>query len=344
MTTRIVFAPNWIGDAVMALPAIADIRRQDGDGRLIVAARPGVADLMRVVPGIDGFVVLQGSAGFGTIRHHRLNVAALRDVRADVAVLLPNSAHAAVLAWRAGIAGRWGYRRDFRSPLLTRAVPKPGRGIHQVDAYRHLVSALGFANGPREPKLEAPAAAIAEARAALGAAGWSGARPLVGIAPGAAYGGAKRWPAERFARLIAGLTEQAGARCVLVGSAADSSVAAAVEAAIGSAGVVPPGARAINLVGRTGLPLLCGVLSLSAAFVSNDSGAMHLAAALGVPLVALFGPTDERATSPVGLKPAVLMTAPAWCRPCMLRECPLDHRCMTGIEPAAIVRAVKEWI
>jgi heptosyltransferase-2 len=118
----------------------------------------------------------------------------------------------------------------------------------------------------------------------------------------------------------------------------------AIEAELGKINRRSPPGAFINLVGRTDLAQLSGVLALGAAFVSNDSGAMHLAAALGVPVVALFGPTDERATSPVGRRAARVLTSPAWCRPCMLRECPLDHRCLSDIMVETVVRAVKELL
>jgi len=340
--STIVFAPNWLGDAVMALPAIADIRRQTGSGPLIVAARPGVAGLMPLVAGIDDVVTLAGTDGLAAVRHLGQDVAAIRASKADVAILLPNSMHVAVMAHRAGIAQRWGYARDFRRMFLSRAVARPPANLHQVDYYRHLVAALGFPNGSREPALAVPDSDVQLARLSLGNAGWTGDRRLVGLAPGAAYGGAKRWPAERFAGVIAALTRDANLACVLVGGAADSTTAVEIEAELDK--IIPTRAPGvvINLVGRTDLAQLCGVLAVTAAFVSNDSGAMHLAAAVGVPVVALFGPTNEKATSPVGRRATAVLTAPAWCRPCMLRECPLDHRCLSGLTVDRVVGAVKE--
>jgi len=340
----IVFSPNWLGDAVMALPAIADIRRQAGSGRLLVAARTAVAGLMGLVYGADAVVTLAGTGSFAPVRRLGQDIRAIRASGADVAILLPNSMHVAVLAARAGIAERWGYARDVRRMFLSRAVARPQADLHQVDSYRHLVAALGFGNGSREPELTVPADAMESARRLLAECGWAGDRRLVGIAPGAAYGGAKRWPPERFAGVIAALTEDHGLTCVLVGGGADSTTQMAIEAELGRIRRRPSPGAVINLVGRTDLPQLCGVLALGAAFVSNDSGAMHLAAALGVPVVALFGPTNERATSPVGRRATAVLTSPAWCRPCMLRECPLDHRCLSGITVDTVVGAVRELL
>jgi len=338
--TYLVFAPNWIGDAVMALPALADIRRRDADAQLVVAARPGVADVMSLAPGVDRVIYLSGDTRFGGIRGVAGDVAAIRTASADTAILFPNSARSAVLARRAGIGERWGYRTDLRRLLLTRAIRKPSGAVHQVDYYRQLTAALGFPNAGREPHLEAPPAAIASARDLLARSGWDGVRRLVGIGPGAAYGGAKRWPPDRFAAVIQNLTHGRGALCVVVGSQADRPTVRAIDAALRAGGAARPATTMLDLAGQTDIATLCGVLSLASAFVSNDSGAMHLAVALGVPVVAMFGPTDDRATSPAGARPATILTARAWCRPCMLRECPLDHRCMTGIGAAEVVGAV----
>ena len=337
--TTLVLAPNWLGDAVMALPSIADIRRHPDTDRLVVAARPGVAGLLTLVPGIDASVTLD-CAGIASIGRFAADARTLRETGADVAILLPNAIHAALLTARAGIPRRAGYSRDLRRLLLTQAVAPPPRPVHQIDEYRHLVRALGYANGPREPYIEASATVEQEGRRLLAAAGWNPEHRLIGFGPGAAYGGAKRWPADRYAAVIASLIGSPRAACVLLGSDADRPAACAIEAELGRIGVRAASAPVIDLTGQTSLAQLAGVLVCCASFVSNDSGAMHLAAALGVPVVAVFGPTDDRGTAPVGRSKTTMLTAPAWCRPCMLRECPLDHRCMTGIGADRVLNAI----
>jgi lipopolysaccharide heptosyltransferase II len=324
----VILAPNWLGDAVMALPAIAAARGALRDASIAVAARPSVAPLFRMVAGVDETIVLE------TGRE-------LDGGRFDAALLLPNSFHAAWLAARARIPERWGYRADWRGPLLTRGFAPPAR-VHQVEYYRRLAQSLGFSDGPIEPTLDAPGSARDAASSLLRRHGWDGGRRLVAMAPGAAYGGAKRWPASSFAELATMLAAD-GLACVLVGSAADEPVADEVIAATRRGPAGGSGGRndaIINLVGRTDLVTLAGVLATCRALVTNDSGAMHLAAALGVPVTAVFGPTDERATGPVGEAHAVV-TGPAWCRPCLLRECPLDHRCMRGIGVAPVAAAAR---
>jgi hypothetical protein len=175
----VVFAPNWLGDAVMALPAIADVGRALPAGALTIAARPTIAPLFGLLPAM-GDVVLLTKKGPETRSPM------------STAILLPNSFQSALAAWRAGIAERWGYRTDWRRALLTRAIEAP-TGLHQVEYYRHLVRALGFANGPSEPHI--PLSNERESGAEqLRGVGWDGVEPLLAIAPGAACGGSKRWP------------------------------------------------------------------------------------------------------------------------------------------------------
>jgi heptosyltransferase-2 len=319
----LIFAPNWLGDAVMALPAIADVRRGSPHATIVVAARKSVAPLFGMVRDVDEVIPLGSlTESIGT--------------DADVAILLPNSLRVAVVAARAGIPERWGYRTDWRGMLLTRAIDRAPAGVHQIDYYRHLVRALGFPGGPDAPHLEVPTEIRAAAAHTLTQAGWDGRTPLVALAPGAAYGGAKRWPPESFAALARALAGDAIGP-VLIGSAADVPGGRAVESAFGDQALM------LNLIGRTDIPTLAGVLAAARALVANDSGALHLAAAVGTPVTAMFGPTDDRVTSPRSARAsppaAVVLTHPVWCRPCGLRECPLDHACMRGIGVAAAVDA-----
>jgi lipopolysaccharide heptosyltransferase II len=314
----VVFAPNWLGDAVMALPAIADVVRGSRGTPVDVAARASVAPLFPLVAGVGEVVTLRRRRALTT------DVARLRD-RYHTALVLPNSFQSAFAIWRAGIPERWGYRGDFRGPLLTRAIDKPKRG-HQAAYYQNLTSALGFERGPLEPRIEVSEPLRKAGAELLISAGWDGRTSLMALAPGAAYGGAKRWPAQSFAELAHRLAKN-GVITALVGSAGDR---AAGE---------PYPFSAINLIGRTDLPTLAGVLSNCRGLISNDSGAMHFAAALSVRVTAMFGPTEEWATRPLGRIEPTILIHDVWCRPCMLRECPLDHRCMRGITVDAVLAA-----
>jgi heptosyltransferase-2 len=325
----VVVAPNWLGDAIMALPAIADVARARPRWTIAVAARASIAPLYSMVPAVSAVVALPSGE-----ERWRAAARRLRGYSFDAALLLPNSFESALAVWRAGIAERWGYRREWRGPLLTHPVA-PLAGGHQAEYYQQLTSALGFPPGDLEPRLALPPDRRQEAARILMDAGWDGKGPLVAVAPGAAYGGAKRWPLESFADLARRLVAD-GVTVVLVGNAADRDAIGDLEPLAGRHD------RVVNLLGKTDLPSLAGVLSHCRGLVSNDSGAMHVGAALGVRVTALFGPTDERATRPLGPTPPILLTHDVWCRPCLLRECPVDHRCMRGIGVGAVLAAVNQ--
>jgi heptosyltransferase-2 len=334
----LVLAPNWLGDAVMALPAIADVRRAVPSGRLVIAARRSVADVFRMVPFVNDVLTLQWDGRWWRRQAFDTDVNALREVGADAALVLPNSFASAWLVRQAGVPERWGYRSDLRGRLLSRAVRVPRRSVHQGAYYQHLTRELGFVNGPLEPELTVPDAALVAARRQLLDHGWNGARALVALAPGAAYGTAKRWIPAHAARLISDLVRQRRATCVLVGSRADAPTMKQIQDGLDE----DVRHEVIDLTGETTLEGLAAVMRLAQACVSNDSGAMHLAAAVGTPLVALFGPTREYETAPLTQAGgrAEVLTNPVWCRPCMLRECPIDHRCMKGIDPSRVFGAV----
>ena len=337
MAQRIVVRlPNWLGDIVMAMPALVAIRRHFVGAALAVAAPSAFAGLCRAMTGVDEVIGLDGRG----VRALAAHAEALRAGRFDTAILLTNSFVTALAVRRAGIPERWGVRRDFRGPLLTRGVrrPRPAERHHSL-YYVALVHALGIRSPPEHLVLRTDAAARDAARALLVARGWNATDPLVALAPGAAYGGAKRWPAEHAAAAIAALDAR-GVRTVLVGAGADRDAARAVESALAARGA--PTVRPLNVVGDTDLAGLMGLFDACRLIIANDSGAMHVASAVGRPVVAVFGPTDESATAPIG--PHTIVRHDVWCRPCLLRECPLDHGCMRGIDGDAVVRAALPWL
>ena len=325
VTRLIVRAPNWLGDAVMALPALAAVRRACASATLVVAARASVAPLFEeeTAAAPDELIVVDRAR----------EVAQLRGVSADAILLLPNSLGSAWTAGRAGIEERWGFRASGRGWMLTRGVRRPRGRVHHVEYYLTLVRGLGMDAPAAVPRVVPRPRTLERADRLLREAGLTPGARLVGFAPGAAYGHAKRWPPDRVAAVVAGLAAR-GVTAVIVGAAADRDTARAIESAL------PAGTRVVDLVGRTTLRQLVGVIARCAAFVSNDSGAMHVAAALGVPLTALFGPTDERVTSPGGTGAIDLIARDVFCRPCLLRECPIDHRCMKRIDVDTVLRSV----
>ncbi len=330
----LVRTPNWLGDVVMALPALAALRAHYPEAALVAACPAPLAPLLSAAPGVDEVLgVPRGGAGA-----RRREAEAFRRGGFDAALLLPGSFGSAWIARRAGIPERWGFAEQWRRALLTRAVTPPrrrGGAVHQVDRYLALVRGLGIEPVAAEPRLEPPAALRERARTLLAAAGGDDERPLVGMAPGAAYGHAKRWPPGRYAGVAVRLVRDFGARVVLLGSAHDRDAGHEIESTL--AADVRRGPGFLNLIGRTDLRQLIGLLAACRTLIAGDSGAMHLAAALGVRVTAIFGPTDERLTAPVG-EHAVL-THRVWCRPCFFRDCPIDHRCMTRISEAEVLDA-----
>ena len=261
----LVVAPNWLGDAVMALPALADIRRASAQARLIVAARPSVAPLYSMVPAVDATMVMQWRGSMRDRRRLQEDVQQMLAEQVERAILFPNSFASAWAVHRARVRDRWGYASDLRRPLLTRAVRRPRGSRHQGAYYQHLVRELGMPTGALEPELTVPRSAVEEARSLLKARGWEESRPTLVVAPGAAYGTAKRWLPRHFAALISRAIRETGVHVVLVGAPADAESARLV---LDSTGVAERGAI-VNLTGATTLQTLAGVMSLAAACVSD---------------------------------------------------------------------------
>ncbi|HSL23149.1 MAG TPA: lipopolysaccharide heptosyltransferase II [Vicinamibacterales bacterium] len=318
----VIRAPNWLGDLVMALPAMAMARRAYPEAELTIAAPPAFAP------------VFEQETGVGTVEV--IAPEAIRSGRFDTIMLMTNSFGSAWRAKRAGIDERWGFAGAARSWLLTRAIRRPRGRVHQVDYYLALTRGLGLANGDELPRIR-PNARATELASAVEIDTRIAGHRIVGFAPGAAYGHAKRWPPKYAAEVIAALATAHGIGCVLVGTSGDVDAGREIESALGSRPLAP--GRLVNLIGRTDLRLLIGLLARCEAFVTNDSGSMHLAAALGTPVVAMFGPTDERVTAPRA-EAADVLRADVFCRPCMLRDCPIDHRCMKRIAPERALAAV----
>jgi heptosyltransferase-2 len=340
----VVIAPNWLGDAVMALPAIADVRRHFAGAQLAIAARPAVAPMFSMVEGVDELVTLPGGGGLKALSGWRSDAAALQAGGFDVAVLLPNSYATALIARNAAIPERWGYATDWRGRMLTRAMAKPSasakatadKGVmHQAEYYQALTTALGMTAGPAFAEVRPNPDRTRELLIDIGL---DPDDRFVVFAPGAAYGRAKQWLPERFAELAELIINDRGWSVVMVGSNADRAACEEIQARLPATGTRIN--RLIDVSGRTDLQTLAGLLARSHAVVSNDSGAMHLAGAVGARVIAIFGATNEHRTSPLRSSSAApepsIVTHDVFCRPCMLRECPIDHRCMRGITATAV--------
>jgi heptosyltransferase-2 len=328
----LVFAPSWIGDAVMSLGAIRALRAARPDARILVLARPWVAELYEDLPDLDGRLTYDPRGADRGFRGFLAAASRVRAERFDACLLLPNAFRAALFVRIAQVRERWGYATESRGLLLTRSVPPAPRpfGRHQAYYYLELLAGLGFETGEPDLALRASSCLRDRARALLAGAGWDGTRPLLGVHPGATGSRSKLWPAERFAAACERLSAGSGARVVVLGGADEHELSRRVADSLSE----PP----LMLQGRTSLGELMGVLSELSLFLTNDSGPMHLAAALGTPTVAVFGPTDPRETGPFSGKARVVREA-VECSPCLYRDCPIDHRCMDRVSTDRVLEA-----
>lgn len=316
---------NWVGDAVMTTPAIARIRKAFPRAKIALLVKPWVAGVFEGSPHLDEIILYERDGRHKGLPGLLRLVRELQDARFDLAILLQNAIEAAIIAALARIPHRVGYNTQGRGFLLTTMVvrDRTASAVHHVDYYQGLLSAVGWGEEHREPILCVSNGAEERAGALLAKEGVQLDETIVALNPGATYGSAKRWPADRYAALGDRLAEDLGIKILLMGVHADEPVARVIRSTVRHPG------RVIDLTGRTDIQLLAAVLKRCAVFVTNDTGAMHVGAAVGVPVVAIFGPTDPTTTSPVGHH--TLLRHPVPCSPCLLRECPIDHRCMTGI-------------
>jgi heptosyltransferase-2 len=337
----LIRATNWLGDAIMALPALRAVRSRFPEAEIAILARPYVADIYRDQQICNRLILYDASgAHAGVLGRERL-AAELRAQKFDAALLLQNAFDAAWLAWRARISERIGYARDGRSLLLTKpiAVPRPGEiPAHEKFYYLELLRRAGWIDAlVDESFVTLNVSEHNRARAAEFLA-QSGVRPRslrIAIGAGASYGSAKCWPPARFAELANRLQSQTDADFILFGTATEAAVTGAIAAEMRR----PP----IDLTNETAVADLPALLSQCHLFIGNDSGAMHVAAAVGLPVVAVFGPTDPNGTAPVTPRCNIVQQKP-YCSPCFLRYCPTDHRCMRNITADLVEAAAKNWL
>jgi heptosyltransferase-2 len=328
----LIRATNWVGDAIMALPALRAVRSRFPEAEISILARPYVAAIYKEQQVCDNMMLVEDARDI---------LSELRAQKFDTALLLQNAFQAAWFVWRAGIPERIGYARDGRSLLLTKALPAPKPGeipMHEQYYYLELLRRAGWLDSlPNESfiKLHVPEENHRRAAEFLLSQGVKSDGLRIAIGAGASYGSAKCWPPDRFAELANRLQAKAQADVILFGTPAEASVASAIAAGMSH----PP----TDLTGKTSIHDLPALLSQCHLFIGNDSGAMHVAAAVGLPVVAVFGPTDPFGTAPVTPRCTVVQEKP-YCSPCFLRRCPTDHRCMTRVTPEAVETAARHWI
>jgi heptosyltransferase-2 len=329
---------NWIGDAVMTIPAMREMNRIFPDAHITLYTRSWAEGIFRDADFVDEIV---------SFDRKKRSITALTDEAAlisrdgyDLAVIFPNSFESALVNKLAGIPRRIGYNKDLRGLLLTDPIPVPEwkNRRHEVFYYWELVAetekrVLGretIGNSAPDISLAVSDQRKSDARTFIEAAGGDLSRITIALGPGATNSRAKQWPAERFAALSDRLLNDLAANVLLLGSGEEAVITGRVAGTVGR--------RPIDLAGKTGLAEACAVLSVSDLFISNDMGLAHVAAAVGTPTVVIFGPTNDATTRPFADNSMVLRR-PVECSPCMLRDCPIDHRCMTGISVDDVLSA-----
>jgi len=341
----LVRSTNWIGDAVMTTPAVRAIRENFPESEITMLVHPWVSDVFRYSPRVDRLFIYEKKGRHKGLRGMLQLAGELRQEQFDCAILLQNAFEAALITLLAGIPVRGGYTTDGRGLLLTHGVHKINElnKKHEVNYYQRILLGLGLRPAVNELELFIPGNHIDAAKQRI--EDLTGARlksaPLIGFNPGAAFGPAKRWPEEKFAELAEMLCRRTKARILLFGSAADKETAVRI---IGRAGAAA--SRMIDLTGATTLIEAMALIGECDVFVTNDSGLMHVAAALRTPLVAIFGSTDHIATGPFSDN-AVVIRKPLPCSPCKKTHCPEKHfRCMKLIDSnevgAAVLRLLEE--
>lgn len=334
----LVRATNWVGDVVMTLPALEALRERYPSSRITVLARPWVRELLSSHPAVDemwglkkgGGILKDLAAVWGAGKRARKSGIAM-------AVLFQNAFEAAFISWLGRVPVRVGYDTDGRRLLLSHPVSRrtAPKGAHQVSYYLNIVRTLGWEGEERDPFLRVTEADRKKAGGLLEAEGLESGRRIVGLAPGAAFGPAKRWPSERFAEIADRAVDEWGAVILILGSAGDRESCSAVAAAMRH--------DPVDMCGRTGLAEAVAIIDSCDLFVTNDSGLMHVSAALGVPTVAVFGSTDPVATGPRGPFARVVRNQ-VECAPCLRPACPGDFRCMLGLSSDRVWDAAKELI
>lgn len=323
-------APNWVGDAVMALPVLPGLKAFFPEADITVAAVPRVAPLFEAHPQVSEIALYpSGSDKWRLLWGRRGHF--------DLAVALPNSLESAFGLWLAGARARVGYNTDGRRPFLTAALdgPQELKGLHTVFYFLGILQVFGELSHFAPPRLYLTAAEVTEAQSLLHSCSPAGGGSWVALSPGAAYGPAKRWPAARFAAVGAKLREELDARLVLLGGPEDQPTAAEVKRHLNG--------TCLDLAGRTTLRQALAILSRMELLITNDSGLMHAAAALGVPAVAIFGSTDPRATGPFTDKATVIHHGLP-CSPCLRRTCDFGYPCLTEVGVEEVWQAARDWL
>ncbi len=325
----IVRGTNWIGDTVMTVPALTELRRAFPDAHITLHARPAAAEVLQDADFIDEIIPIGGRSKAGSIFSQTRQI---REGGFDIGITFTNSPESAAVQWLARVPMRFGYATQRRAKFLTDAigVPEWKNDRHEVYYYLNLIEAvkakiLGAEAVPvTDPELvlNVSVEKLADAADTLSELGIDRSHPLVALGIGSTNSRAKRWPADRYAALADRLASETKAQILLVGSNGDKDVAAEVQRLATS--------KFVDLCGQTGVAEAMAILGQADLLISNDMGLAHLAPAVGTPTIVIFGPTNDVTTRPFSQNAEIIRRL-VDCAPCMLRDCPIDHRCMTGV-------------
>ena len=329
-----VRVPNWIGDSVLAIPAIKSLKTNFPDAGIFIIAKNWVKDVFLNLEFVDELVTIPDQNNLTGIRSAARK---LKKYDFDAGLLLTNSFLSALFFAMSGIPKRWGYKKDGRQLLLTEyaSYTNPRKQIHQVLYYQNILSGLGFKTYPPKLQLSVTEQEKALAGDFLRSCGIDPKKKTVILNPGAYFGPAKRWPASHYASLAGMLQKKAPFNLLIIGSKAEKELTRAITA--------PLKKKPVNLAGKTSLRMLAAIMSLADVVVSNDSGPMHISNALGTPVIALFGPTVPAATQPFQ-PPYTLIKKDVPCWPCSYRACPYEHQCMLKILPEEVFSECERFL
>ncbi len=352
----------------MALPAVRRLREAHPEARITLVTPRKLDELWAGSPFINDTLAFSPGESVWSVSRR------VRQGGYDLGLILPNSPRSALELWLGGVPRRVGGGGSWRRLLLTEVVPPPPgftamrkrdpaeirglieagsppeaappAGAHQIYHYLHLAASVGASPAPAAPAIPITPEEAGRVRELFGIPGDSSAAPVLGLNAGAEYGPAKRWPAAGFIEAARELRRQTGCVWVLFGGEGDRAVAGEIEKALRQDPGAAPSSAVVNLAGRTTLRQVCAALRACRVVLTNDTGPMHLAAAAGARVVALFGSTSPGLTGPglPGDPRHKLLQAPVPCQPCFLRECPVDLRCLQNISPAAVVEAVRSCL
>ena len=334
----LVKGTNWVGDTIISFPAVSALRHLYPEARIYVLVRSNLADLWKANPDIDEVIPYDMPSGAGRIFGELQIARLIRQKEIDLAVIFPRSFSSALMVFLGGVSRRIGYKSEGRGLLLTERIACTAELLHKhrMYYYLHLIERLGSYPSPPLPSLALNGTQARWADTFLSRNGLKG-KVLVGLNPGATYGEAKCWPPERFAELGRRLIKDYGASILIFGSSRPQ------EKALNAAIADGIGEGCLNLSGGTSLWQLAALLRRCRLLVTNDTGTMHVAAAVGTRVVAIVGPTDPRTTSPLG-EGHIVMRREVSCSPCLKRVCPEDHRCMELISVANVLAAAQKGL